>query len=204
MPLSAPRTPNPANRRQTILHATLRVIGTGGVDSVTNRRVAAAAGVPLGSMTYHFESRDHLVAEAFRYYLGDILSAARTVAQELESIEGTSLVDGLVSLSARDLAQPELVQAEFELYVYAARNAEIADDLSSWDAIADAGVAHHLEAAGIARPLEGARALRGTIRGFELERLSRDVSLDELRSRLELTLSGLRQKRAVPLVEKPK
>src|SRR6266851_217399 len=56
-------------RRREILAAALRVIGAGGPDAITHRRVAAEARVALGSLTYYFESRDDLVRQAFRFYL---------------------------------------------------------------------------------------------------------------------------------------
>lgn len=190
MPL-APTTPAPRDRREEILLATLRVIGEGGVDAVTHRRVAEIAGFSHGSITYHFASREALVREAFRFYIADLRASIQAVEKALADDRHATWVDAIVALSARDLEQPALARAEYEMYVFAARDAETASDVERWDAAIDVGFARHLEEAGIARPIEGARALRGTIRGFELERLSRPVPLDELRRRLQLVLAGL-------------
>lgn len=43
----------PGSARDAIRAAALRVIGEHGIAGLTNRRVAAAAGVSLGSLTYH-------------------------------------------------------------------------------------------------------------------------------------------------------
>ena len=51
-------------RREQILEATLRVIGRSGREAVTHRAVAEEAGVPLGSTTYYFDSRDDLLGQA--------------------------------------------------------------------------------------------------------------------------------------------
>ena len=60
--------------------AALSLIAQQGFAAVTHRRVAAAAGVPLGSTTYYFDSREHLLREAFRRFLAllseDLAAAA--------------------------------------------------------------------------------------------------------------------------------
>ncbi|MFE0691684.1 TetR/AcrR family transcriptional regulator [Streptomyces xiamenensis] len=52
-------------RRERIIAATLDLIAEDGVAGVSHRRIAARAGVPLGSMTYHFTGIDQLLREAF-------------------------------------------------------------------------------------------------------------------------------------------
>lgn len=52
-------------RRDRIIDATIDLIADAGVVGVSHRKVAERAGVPLGSMTYHFASMDELLHEAF-------------------------------------------------------------------------------------------------------------------------------------------
>jgi len=47
-----------------IAAAAVEVVSKWGVEGLTHRGVAAAAGVPLGSMTYHFSSLEDLLAVA--------------------------------------------------------------------------------------------------------------------------------------------
>ena len=85
------------------------------------------------------------------------------------------------------------------MLVYAARDAELAREVNSWQKTLDARLAEILEAIGVDRPLEGARALRGALRGFELERLIRpSANGRELRRRLEIVLAGLLAKGRTP------
>ena len=87
---------------------------------------------------------------------------------------------------------PPKLRAEYEMRVYAARNAEIARALNAWQTASGAILAQALEILGIPRPMEGARALIGSVQGFELEKLSRQsATTDELRRRVEITLGGL-------------
>jgi AcrR family transcriptional regulator len=50
--------------RARLLQATLEVLGRRGVAQTTSREIAAAAGVNLQAITYHFGSKDDLVAQA--------------------------------------------------------------------------------------------------------------------------------------------
>ncbi len=87
-------------RRELILDTTLRLIASGGVDSVTHRRVAEDAGIPLGSTTYYFDSKEHLLREAFEHYLAsatrlqsDVIWVA-VCGRTLRSEEGRSRTTG--------------------------------------------------------------------------------------------------------------
>lgn len=64
------RRPSRADRRDQVLAATLDVIAEHGVAGVTYRTVAVAAGVPFGSMTYYFASKDELLLAAFERFAG--------------------------------------------------------------------------------------------------------------------------------------
>ncbi|MFI0236862.1 TetR/AcrR family transcriptional regulator [Streptomyces sp. NPDC016845] len=60
-----PRRYDP-ERRQRIIDAAIRVVGEKGIAGLSHRTVAAEAGVPLGSTTYHFATLDELMVAALR------------------------------------------------------------------------------------------------------------------------------------------
>ncbi|MFD9880308.1 TetR/AcrR family transcriptional regulator [Streptomyces alboflavus] len=66
MAVEGRRRRDPARRVEEIVEATERVIAARGVEGVTHRAVAAEAGVPLGATTYHFATKDDLIAAALR------------------------------------------------------------------------------------------------------------------------------------------
>ena len=211
MARTAPKETVPEGRREVILQAALRVIGTDGIDAVTHRRVANEAGVPLGSMTYYFDSRDDLVRDAFRYHLDDVGEAVSELKVALAQVDtqrdaaklSDDLVAALVELSETSMVPPKL-RAEYEMRVYAGRDADIARQLATWQTTSNAVLAEALEILGVARPMEGARALIGAVQGFELERLWRaDAGAHELRRRVEVTLAGrLGERPAAPKTRK--
>jgi DNA-binding transcriptional regulator YbjK len=190
---SAPPTlPQAERRRRAILDATLRVISAGGVDAVTHRRVAAEAEVALGSTTYYFASREELVREAFRYYLAEVTTALASLERESPIERAADVAEALIELARREFADPELVLAEYELILYAARDPVLAQDFNAYERGLEAQLAGPLERLGAGRPVDAARTVIGLMRGFELERLTRpNTSTEELRRRLEFVVCAL-------------
>jgi len=110
--------PNDPGRRERILDAALDVVAAEGVHGTTHRRIAARAGVPLGSLTYYFAGLDEILAEAFAR-LVDAMSAfyGRTLgtAETREEAEAAvvELICGPAYASEREMT---LI---FEMYAYA-------------------------------------------------------------------------------------
>src|SRR4029453_5628554 len=125
-----PELPAAEGRRAAILEATLRVIAAGGVDDVTHRRVAAEAGVPLGSTTYYFASRDDLVRDAFRHYVGKGFAFLSAIEGEFPQLGTDEVVAFLVEVARREFADPATVLIEYELIVRAARDPVLARDFN--------------------------------------------------------------------------
>src|SRR5689334_21413598 len=67
----------PEATRARLLDATLEVLGTHGVAQTTSREIAAAAGVNLQAITYHFGAKDDLVAQALVHAVRTWIEPAR-------------------------------------------------------------------------------------------------------------------------------
>lgn len=181
-----------ADRRTAILDATLRVIAAHGIDAVTHRRVAAVADVPLGSTTYYFESRGQLLRDAFRRYLDQIRELQTSVARSRPKTTVAGLVDYLVELTQREFEDEQMVLAEYELTLFAARDADIAEALHHWDAFMIGHLADAFETMGAPRPFDAARTVLHLMRGHELDSLSRHESrAEDLRRRLAVVVAAL-------------
>ncbi|GAA0823566.1 TetR/AcrR family transcriptional regulator [Streptosporangium amethystogenes subsp. fukuiense] len=110
------------DRRSRLIDVTLDLIAEAGVAGTSHRKIAARAGVPLGSMTYHFDGMDELLFAAFSRFAETIitrfeerLSAATTIDEAEEAV---------VSLIHDDLTGPRAARDRvltFELYTLAAR-----------------------------------------------------------------------------------
>jgi TetR/AcrR family transcriptional regulator, regulator of biofilm formation and stress response len=109
------------DRRSRIIDSALEVIAVRGVAGASHRRIADQAGVPLGSMTYHFTSMDDLLGEAFRRF-------ADTVADGFEARLGGAGTADEARRAVADLIHLDLLDSQrdlvltHELYTLAARN----------------------------------------------------------------------------------
>jgi DNA-binding transcriptional regulator YbjK len=107
------------------------VIAERGVAGTTHRRIAAAADVPLGSLTYHFDGLEDLRAQAFARHAARMsvayeahFAAVQTREELLEAV--TDLVHGHAGASDRDWA------VAYELYLAALRDPALRAVTESW------------------------------------------------------------------------
>lgn len=179
-------------RRREILAAAVRIIGDGGPDAITHRRVAAEAGVGLGSLTYYFESRDDLVREAFRYYLQQSSELLIALETEIPPATPEDLVELIVEMTRREFMEPAMMRAEYEMILYAARDEAVSREFVAWERGLEARLGATFEALGAMRPMAAARTTIEMVRGFELERLARPSDpIDDLRYRLSVVINAL-------------
>lgn len=122
---------NDPERRERIITAALDLIAEEGVAGTSHRKVAARAGVPLGSMTYHFGGMDELLREAFTRFSSSIvavfeerLGAANTPDEAREAVAG--LVHHLSIGNQRELVLTH------ELYTLAARKPAYRELTREW------------------------------------------------------------------------
>lgn len=189
---SSGASPAGEGRRSVILHAALRVVAAGGIDAVTHRRVAAEAGVALGSTTYYFGSRDEILLEAFRHYIAVHNAKTALLAEQFPKRNVAAFIDLLVASTRRQFEDSAMLLAEYELILFAARNPQLAEEYRAWQRQLAGQVAERLEQLGVDKPIETSRTLLAALRGFELDRLARaDQSFEELRHRLEVLLHAL-------------
>lgn len=149
-------------RRDRIIDACLDVIAEHGVAGTSHRRVAAAADVPLGSMTYHFDGMDELLRASFRRFAGEVastferrLAAASTPEQAREAV--VALITEDVFGTRRDLVLTH------ELYTLAARDERYRELTSEWMSRSRAQLERHFD------PLT-ARMLDAMLEGLTIHR----------------------------------
>lgn len=153
---------NDPDRRDRIIDACLDVIAHHGVAGTSHRRVAAQAGVPLGSMTYHFHGMDELLREAFTRF------AAR-VAEQFErrmasAGDATAAREAVVTLIVDDgFGDERDLILSHELYTLAARDPGYRSITASWMARSRDALERHFDP-------ETARLLDALIEGLTIHR----------------------------------
>lgn len=189
---TAPEAAAPEGRAREILDAALRVIAAGGTEAVTHRRVAAEAGVPLGSTSYWFTSRDALVREAFRHYVAGVYAFLVALEQELPIRSAADVVSYLVEVARRESQDPDALRVEYELILRAARDPELARAFRHYERTLESRLAERLEVLGAGGPFEAARTLVALVRGFELDALVRgEPDPEDLRRRIAPVVHAL-------------
>lgn len=163
--------------RARILHATLRVIAAGGIGAVSNRRVAAEAGVALGSLTYHFPSQTDLLRDSLLLYAEEEVARLEALAQELRA--STDAADGpsaeqaaavVERVAARDAGRPEEI-AELELHLHASRDPALHEASRRCFDAYEQFAAAALQALGVPEPARHARTVVALLCGLGVRRL---------------------------------
>jgi len=130
MPLRAARRYDP-DRKSRIIDAAIDVIAEFGVAGTTHRRIAAAADVPLGSLTYHFSGLEDLLEQAFGRHAERMspiyeshFDRVRTREQFVDAV--TDLINGDAGADHHDWI------VAYELYLAALRNPALRTVTESW------------------------------------------------------------------------
>ncbi|NKR77078.1 TetR family transcriptional regulator [Rhodococcus hoagii] len=159
--------------RDRILAAALHIVGTEGVPALTNRRIAAEAGVALGSITYHFATQSELLHAALTGFVAEETARLREIAESYRD-NGISLEDAaaVTERVAHDLGFSAERIAPFELYIQAGRDAALQAAATACFAAYDELTVTILTALGIPDPQSLAATLVAVIAGLQLRRLA--------------------------------
>ncbi|GAB4566987.1 MAG: TetR/AcrR family transcriptional regulator [Haliangiales bacterium] len=183
-----------SNRREELLEAALTVIADGGVDAVRARRVAATAGVPLGSVSYWFSSREVLIRDAFDYFLIKNTAFIKSLLDDRPMATPADLVEFLCAMVESEFRDPRVVMTEYEFILAAGRDPALAEAFVAWEAILLDTATSVMAALGIPEPARDARTIIEMVRGFEVLALTRDApDLDDLKHRLTRLIEALKR-----------
>ncbi|MBL1079621.1 TetR family transcriptional regulator [Nocardia sp. 2] len=167
----ARRRRDPAARVESLAAATERVIAAKGIEGLTHRAVAAEAGMPLGATTYHFATKDDLIAAAleravdrFADYLAS-WHAAHPVLTPAELVG--ALTDSL--LHSFDDEHDQYV-LESELYLAALRRPALRPLADRYTNISYDTLRHYVDA-------DTAAAAAAAMSGISLQGVARSTPL---------------------------
>lgn len=180
------------NARERILSATLRLIGEEGVGAVTNRAVARAAGVSLGSLTYHFPSQTDLLRECLTGFVDTEIARISAHIDRLrgQGVDADQAADEVEKAIVAFAHGPEQI-ANLELHLHASRDLDLAEAVARSMAAYDRLAAAVLVALGIPDAESHACAVVALLYGLAVRRLATgDTSGTGTAEALRLLLHG--------------
>jgi AcrR family transcriptional regulator len=110
--------------RDRLLAAALSVVASAGVAGATSRQIAAAAGTNLQAITYHFGSKDELVAQALVGAVREWVQPARAALHGLADDPAGHLVRAVFELQTTLAEVLPRVPAYLEALALVPRSAE--------------------------------------------------------------------------------
>jgi DNA-binding transcriptional regulator YbjK len=179
-----------AGVRDQILRAALDEIGKHGVGAVSNRSIAQAAGVSLGSLTYYFKSQDEILRESLELFLSEEVERLQGLASGLAE---TSLTPDSAATALEAMLRGETRRrlAKLELYVEAGRDPRLRSAAKRCFAAYDELAAAALRALGVPDPEDLAPVMVALIDGLQLRRLASGRRQLELSDPLGRVLGAL-------------
>jgi len=175
--------------RERILRATLALLAEEGTAALSNRRIAAAADVSLGSLTYHFPSQASLLRESLLLYVGEEVERLEAIAAALRERDPSpaEVAADVEALIGRPGGGPGPL-AELELHLQAARDPELQEASARCFAAYEALAASALGTLGVADPARHASAFVALITGLGVRRLGTGAADTEAVTDALLTL----------------
>lgn len=118
-------------RRARILQATLDMLVEHGISHITHRKIAQAAEVSLGSMTYYFTGIDSLIREAFAQFTFQMSAQFRLSMQEANNVDKAceAIAD---MICGGTMTTPYNMQVMFQLYACANCHPELKKIMQEW------------------------------------------------------------------------
>ncbi len=113
-------------RRRQLLEAALHVIADEGLRGLTHRAVDRSAGLPEGSCSAYWRTRQGLQAALTEYVASALLGDVDDLAERITGCDGESRkIEESLALFLRWLDQRELLVARLELTMAATRDADL-------------------------------------------------------------------------------
>jgi DNA-binding transcriptional regulator YbjK len=163
-------------RREQLVDAGLRLVAGGGLGAITHRSVESAAGVPHGTVTYWFGSRDGLIAAMVDRLVADSEARVAVIAGDVAATfaAGDALDVGAIAAAVADWMQADAERqvARLELELAAARDPRLQARMRDAAQVFWRLCEPLVRAAGSSEPERDGRAMAAMIDGLLLDRLA--------------------------------
>lgn len=162
-------------RRNLLLQTTLALIADRGISAVNHRSVAEAAGVPLGSTTYWFDSRQQMLTESLEQFVREEISVLNERLEGLlaDELSPSRLADEFVALLMTQLGEDRWrTVAQYTLLQEAIRHPELEAVCRDWTDAWDEALAGVFTTLGVPSPELEAQMFLSMLDGLLLNQLA--------------------------------
>jgi AcrR family transcriptional regulator len=180
-----------ANRREDLLDAAIRVLGERGIHGLTHRSLDAAAGVPAGSSSNHFRTRDALLDAVVERFAARERANWEDIAARVCPTTPQELARAL-TMFAQDATGPQrtLTLARYAILVEAAIHPSLRAQLTVTGGRVNTWFTNWLRIAGSADPTRDAPIIMNHWTGIVLHQLAvPDPAFDPYRQILALVMT---------------
>ena len=162
-----------ANRREDLLDAAISVLGERGIHALTHRAVDAAAGLPAGSTSNHFRTRDGLLNAVVERFAARERAVWEELATRMYPVSPRELANAL-AVFAREATGPQrtLTLARYAILVEAGINPSLRAQLLATGARVNAWFMNWLRIAGSTDPERDAPVIMNHWTGIVLHELA--------------------------------
>jgi AcrR family transcriptional regulator len=161
------------SRREELLDAAIAVLGRSGIHGVTHRAVEAAAGLPAGSTSNHFRTRDALLNAVVERFAARERANWEDLATKMYPVTPEELARALAA-AAQEAASPHrtLTLARYAILVEAGIHPSLRAQLSATGARVNAWFMNWLRIAGSTDPERDAPIIMNHFTGIVLHELA--------------------------------
>jgi DNA-binding transcriptional regulator YbjK len=183
---STGNTARGAQRRIEIIDAAIEVMARVGLGGLSMRVVANQAQIPLGALTYYFEDKSDLVAQAFQQLSDrEIERVVRTAEQLQPTMPAEQLADLVADMIIDGFTSPQgAIVTRYELLTEASRDERLRPMFEAWYAAMVPALSRLFRDLGSHQPELDSRTVLAVMAGLEIDNIYRPLGpIDKRRIR---------------------
>ncbi|MEZ0356751.1 TetR family transcriptional regulator [Mycobacterium sp. ENV421] len=187
--MTAGTTARGAARRTEIIDAAIEVMAQVGLAGLSMRLVANQAQIPLGALSYYFDDKSDLIAQAFAQLSDREIDRVVATAERLEpSMPAERLADLVADMIIDGFSSPPgAIVTRYELVTEASRDERLRPMFEAWYAAMIPALSRLFRDIGSGQPELDSRTVMAVMAGLEIDNLYRPLGpVDKRRIRATL------------------
>jgi DNA-binding transcriptional regulator YbjK len=188
-PRSTGNTPRGVQRRIEIIDAAIEVMARVGLAGLSMRLVANQAQLPLGALSYYFDDKSDLIAQAFQQLSDrEIDRVVRTAERLRPTMSAEELADLVADMIIDGFTSPQgAIVTRYELVTEASRDERLRPMFEAWYAAMVPALSRLFRDLGSRQPELDSRTVMAVMAGLEIDNIYRPLGpVDKRRIRATL------------------